>query len=93
MMSRGHQCDVPVVWVTDQPHSRADGSTQSRRNGICVAPASLARVQPSFPLHRYRLVKTCIDLYELSCPAQYQCRPSPLCDGGEARGRCPGDAP
>eukprot|EP00966_Prymnesium_polylepis_P136998 3165864-Prymnesium_polylepis.1 len=34
------------------------------------------------------LVWTCM----ISCPALYQC-PSPLCDGGEAHGRCPGDAP
>ena len=38
------------------------------------------------------LPSTCMNLYELSCPALYQC-PSPLCDGEEAHGRWPGDAP
>mmetsp|Transcript_10054 Transcript_10054/g.24554 ORF Transcript_10054/g.24554 Transcript_10054/m.24554 type:complete len:269 (-) Transcript_10054:170-976(-) len=41
---------------------------------------------------RMNLPPTCTNLYELSCPALYQC-PSPFCDGGEAHGRWPGDAP
>ena len=40
---------------------------------------------------RMNLPHSCMNLYELSCPALYQC-PSPLCDGGEAHGRWPGDA-
>ena len=41
---------------------------------------------------RMNLPHTCMNLYELLCPALYQC-PIPLCDGGEAYGRCPGGCP
>ena len=34
---------------------------------------------------RMNLPHSCMNLYELSCPALYQCL-SPLCDGGEAYG-------
>ena len=41
---------------------------------------------------RMSLYELAICLYELSYPALYQC-PSPLCDGGGAHGRYPGDDP
>ena len=63
-----------------------------KRQRVKATASRALPISPIFPLHAYELVKTCIDLYELSSPALYQCS-RPLCDGEEAHGRCPGDVP
>ena len=48
MMSRGHQCDVPVV-RGDRSAAFACRRYHTRRNGICVAPASFWRARNQVP--------------------------------------------